>query len=181
MMDGTITAEKIVAATIKKPIVLTVKNFIDAEQLKADLAYSLVDLNNAFLNQVSLANHYGELHAKARHQVNDLKLKLEIAEAKIYRNTRDECVARDEKFTEPYLQNCVKSHRLVIALKNGVNEAIQVQSSAATAVEAFHQRKGMLELLGRAEISDKQGEMRIMDQAGRDAIIERAKARVANK
>lgn len=164
-----------------KPIVVTVKNYIDAAQLKVDLAYSLTDLQSAFLKQASLYSHYGDLHAMAKHQVNDLKLKLDIAEAKIYRNTRDRCLAADEKFTEPYLQSCVRSHALVIAFKKAINEAMQVASSASTAVEAFHQRKGMLEGLGRGENADKAGELRIMDQNAREGILERARARVANK
>ncbi len=163
----------------KKPIVFVVRNYIDAEQLKADLDYSLVDLTNAFLKQASLASHYGDLNGKATHQVNDIKLKIKIAQAKVYRNERDRCIDKGEKFTEPYLQNCVTAHPLVIALEKGLNEAKQVAASAAVAVEAFHQRKDMLKQLGQADLSERQGELRMMDQSARDQVLERARARVA--
>jgi hypothetical protein len=165
----------------RKPIVFKVKNFIDAEKFKADLTYSMVDLNDAFMKQAGLASYYGDLHAMAVHQVNDIKLKLKIAEAKVYRNTRDGAVEKGSKFTEPYLAACVTAHPLVIALEKGLNEAKQIAANCAVAVEAFHQRKGMLEQQGHDSRQERSGEFRIMEQSAREAILERAKARVASK
>ena len=178
MTEATPTIELPIA---RRKLVIKVRNFIDGEKLKSDMAYSLTNLNDAILKQHSMASHYGDLYALAQHQVNDLKTTLEVAEAKVYRNERDAAIKKGEKApSDAYLKVLVSAHDTIVAIKRAINEAKQVSSMASGAVEAWHQRKDMLVQLSVGERTDKQGELRIMDRSAQEALLERARQRVSN-
>ena len=163
-------------------VTIKVVNFIDGEKLKADLAYSMADLTDAMMKQASMASHYADLAAMATHQVNDLKTSLEVAESKVYRNERDAAIAKGEKTpSDAYLKVLVIAHPTIIAIKRAINEAKQVSAIAHGAVNAWDHRKSTLVQLAAGERTDKQGELRIMDQSARDAILERARQRVSDQ
>ena len=137
----------------------TVKQFIDATQLKADLSFSTADIHTAMMNQAQLLTHYGILAAKASRQVDDIKLLIENAEARVYRLLRDKAVADKEKVTEVQLEKQVSIQSQVVSFKRGLNEARQIEDICKVTVEAFRHRKDMLVQQGAYSREEMKGEM----------------------
>jgi hypothetical protein len=162
----------------KPRVSLRVVNYIDGDKLKEDVAYSEADLNSAFQQQSSLFVHYATLHAKAERQVDDLKLTLEAAESKVYRNLRDAAAEKSEKVTEAQLEKTVSGTEVIINLKKLLNEAKQVAAIAKGAVEGFKQRRDMLIQSGADQREELKGELRLAARAARDDVLERQKDRV---
>lgn len=149
---------------------MQVKNFIDATQLKEDMAYSLADLTSAMASQASLFVYYGTLHAKAAKQLDDLEMLLEIAESKVYRTLRDAAIAAGEKPSVAHLEKEVQAHKKVVEFKRAVNEAKQIEAVAKTAVEAMKQRRDMLIQHGASEREDRKGELRVMERTQAESV-----------
>lgn len=140
---------------------LTVRNYIEANKLKEDLSYSDTGLSSAMMEQAPLFAHYGAQHAKAQRQVNSLKNRLELLEAKVYRTLREQAIADGEKVTENSLGKDVAAHKAVRACKNALEEAIQIEANARIAVEAFRQRKDMLVSQGLISREEMRGDVAI--------------------
>ena len=145
-----------------------VNQLIDAEQLKADLTYSLADLSAAMVSQAATFVHYGMLHAKAQRQVSTFELTLENMEAKVYRQLRDEAAISGAKVTEASLEKAVAVNDTIVALKKALNEAQQVEAMAKIAVEGFKQRKDMLVSQGMISREEMRGEVIIHGRQERE-------------
>jgi hypothetical protein len=154
--------------TAKEPVTYPVKDFIDARQLKSDLAYSPNDLTSAMMNQASMFSHYGVLAADASRQVDVVKMLLEQSEAAVYKLLRDQAAAAGEKVTEAQLEKQVARHSRVISMKKALNEAKRVESIGKTAVESFRHRRDMLVQLGLISREEMKGELRIGERNARD-------------
>lgn len=173
----------------KRKVLYTVKQFVDADTLRADLSYSTADLTGAMVTQASLLVHYGVLLAKASRQVDELKMLLETAEAKVYRKLRDAAVkaAKEggDKPTEAMLAKQVAADDYIISVNIALNEARQVEAIAKTAVEGFRHRKDMLIQLGLMAREEIKGEVSISRRQEadrlRDGQMERIKEALAAK
>ncbi len=164
-------------------IAYTVIEYVDAAQLKADLAFSLNNLSNANMQQASLIAHYGILHAKAMKQTATVEMLLENTRAVVYRKSREDLIARGEKFTEPMLESMVTRNTSVNAMRTALNEARQVEAIAKIAVESFRHRRDMLIQEGVKAREEMKGELYIAGQqamsetlaAQRDRYLQRAR------
>jgi hypothetical protein len=159
-------------APAPKPIPkITVTNFIDGKQARTDSSFSLADLSSAFQGQMSFRIHYGELKAKAERQVNDLKLKLEAAESRVYREIRDDMTKQNVKVTEKLLEQEMNAHRTILAIKLAINEAKQVFEVAKAVYEAFDDRQKMLMSAGAKDRVEMEGDIRMGVASARDASV----------
>jgi hypothetical protein len=160
-----------------------ITNFIDKDQVKKDLAYSLADLSTAMMQQASLYVHYGVLASQAAKQVDDFELLLDLGKSKIYRKLRDSYAAAGEKVAVATLDKEVDCDPVVISLRLALNEAKQVEAVARTAVDAFRQRKDMLIQHGSTEREEMRGELSLraksVAQEGVQAMGSRVAARLA--
>ena len=159
----------------KAPERLEVKQFIDAAQLRKDIAFSTSDLDSAMMGQASLFVYYGVLLAKASRQVDSFKVRLEIAEAFVYRKLRDELVKSGEKFSEPMLAAAVSKSLEVRQIKVALNEAKQIESVAKTAVEGFRHRRDMLVQQGLLQREELKGELTIAKKQAAEDVRANAK------
>lgn len=159
----------------------TVRNFIDADQLRRDVAYSNADIETAFMNQASMFIHYGVLAAKASKQVNDVKIILENQQAAVYRGARNEAAKLGEKVTEGMLENIVMRNPQIIATKRALNEAMQVESVAKAAAEGFRHRRDMLVQHGLRQREEMKGELAIGLAKARDDEAEALKQRIIDR
>ncbi|RWJ03400.1 hypothetical protein [Mesorhizobium sp.] len=149
-----------------------VRNYIDSAQLKADSAINKLDLSSAMLDQASRLVEYGELHAKAARQVDDVEIILENTIAAVARRLRDEAASSGEKVTETKLDQAVTRHPKVIAAKKALNEAKQIEAVAKIAVEAFKHRRDMLVQLGAYERKEMEGEIAVRVRESREQRAE---------
>lgn len=155
------------------PTRFTVRNFVEPDQLKKDMGYSLADLSTAMMQQSALFVHYGVQAAKASKQVSDVKMLLEVTESKVYRALRDQFAREGQKITEGMLSNAVATHASVIGMRKALNEAMQIESVAKTAVEGFRHRRDMLVQHGLISREEMKGEVSIKR---REAIADEAEA-----
>ena len=168
--------------------VYSVRNFIDAAQLKTDLAYSPTDLTDAMMKQASLFAHYGALAAEASHQVDVVKMLLESTEATVYKLLRDDFAKRAEKVTEAQLEKLVAQNARTIAMKKALNQAKRIEAVGKTAVEAFRHRKDMLIQIGSTAREEMKGELTIAARSAhqdamdftRRAVMDQIKGNSAN-
>lgn len=142
-----------------------VRDFIDAAELKRDLAFSTNDLSSAMMQQPSLFSHYGILASNASRQVDVVKLLLENTEAAVYKILRDQAATNGEKVTEAQLDKLVTRHPRVIAMKKSLNEAKRVEANAKIAVESFRHRRDMLVQMGLISREEMKGDITIRAKA----------------
>ena len=163
-----------------------VRSYVDPVQLKKDLAFSLADLSSAMMAQASLFAHYGTQAALASRQVNDLEMLIEVTEGKLYRAFRDEALkAKDkdkaDKPTEAALKSRVQSDGRLVALQRSLNEALQIESLAKTAVEAFRHRRDMLVQQGLISREEIKGEVSISRRREIEEASEEQRKRVMER
>lgn len=163
------------ADPVKERPAYQVKSFIDAEQLRRDLAYSQNDLTGAMMTQPSMFAHYGVLAADASRQVDVVEMLLENAEAAVYKIIRDEFAAKGEKTTETMLDKTVMRHPMVRNMKKALNEAKRVEALGKTAVEAFRHRRDMLIQHGLISREEMKGDVYIRGQVSREVAQESQK------
>ena len=154
-----------------------VKNFIDAEQLRRDLAFSDTDLSSAMMEQAAMFAHYGVLAAEAARQVDVVKLLLENTEAAVSKLIRDEIASTGEKLTEAAIAARIARHPRVIAMKKALNEAKRVEATAKIAVESFRHRRDMLVQMGLISREEMKGELRIAEKNIHEKSLELQKQR----
>lgn len=160
------------ASTI--PVGYQVRDFIDADRLREDLAFSDANLSDAMMRQAALFSHYGVLAAQASRQVDVVKLLLENTEAAIYNMLRGRAAAQGEKTTEVQLEKAVSRADRVVAMKKALIEAKQVEANAKTAMEAFRHKRDMLVQVGLISREELKGDLRM--SAAQDAARIRAEA-----
>jgi hypothetical protein len=164
---------------------VAVKNHIDPDKLKADLAYSLTNLSDAMMHQAGLHAHYTELLARCSRQVDDIELVLEVQEAKAFRKIRDALVAEEKKVVVSEIERDVRADPTIIAVKRALNAAKQVEATAKGAVKAFEQRKDMLVQHGADGRQEREGDLRTMGRLQREAndaaVVERLRQRVTQQ
>lgn len=163
------------------PMGFEVKNFIDADEMRKDMAFSPNDIDTAMMQQASLFAHYGVLHADALRQVDTIKLLLENTEAAVYKLLRDKMASKGEKFTETLLEKLVSRHDRVVAMKKALNQAKRVEAIGKTAVEGFRHRRDMLIQQGVKMREELKGELRIAERTARDDAVEAQKAAVLER
>lgn len=161
-------------------ITYKVKNFIDADEMKRDMAFSPdpVGLSNAMVGQAALLARYGVILADASHQVDTVKMLLENVESVIYKTVREKKMKEGEKFTEPLLQSLVATHPRVVSAKKAVSEAKRVEAICKIAVEGFRHRRDMLIQQGSTSREEMKGELRINEASVRDSVLEAQKQSV---
>lgn len=159
---------------------ITVINHVDSSQLKQDLSYSSNDLTSAMMDQASLFAHYGVLLSQASAQVDKLKMLLEAAESRIYRQIRDAADLASEKTTEAQIKAGVAGHGRILEIKKALNEAKQIESLAKTAVEAFRHRRDMLIQHGLIEREEMKGQVSIMTKRAHEEQMQGVRERVSS-
>lgn len=159
----------------------TVKDFVDAAQLRKDMSFSPNDIDTAMMEQASLFTHYGILHADALRQVDTVKLLLENTEAAVYKMIRDKMADEGEKFTESLLEKTVSRHQRVIKMKRALNQAKRVEAIGKTAVEGFRHRRDMLIQQGVKMREEMKGELRVVARSAQQDAMDAQKASVLER
>lgn len=137
------------------------KKFIDPDQLKQDVSFTESELDSAMMTQAALFAHYGVLNADALHQVDKFKLVIEVKEARVAQQIRDEAAEAGAKTTEKGIEQQLSLSPEIIELKKALNEAKTQSEIARTTLEALRQKRDMLIQIGVARRGEREGELRI--------------------
>lgn len=160
---------------------INVDPVIDENQLKADLSYSPQNLSEAMVKQASLFEHYASLASRASRQVDDLKLTLEVREAKVDRAIRDDAAAAGEKVTEASIAKRIDAHPEIVNAKKAINEAKQIEANAKAAAEAFRHRRDMLVQHGLLMREELKGDVSVRARAEASRDVEEQQERVLQR
>lgn len=158
-----------------------VVNFIDAEKLSKDVAFSPNDLDSAMMQQASMFSYYGVLAADAARQVDAVKMMLEDTESIVYKAIRAKYDREGTKFTETLLEKGVATHPRVKAMKQALAEAKRVENIGRTAQEAFRHRRDMLVQTGYMRSHEMKGQAIVSKRDARADALEDQKARALER
>lgn len=139
-------AEPAPSQQAKKPKVLA---FINQTALKEDLAFSPNTIDDAMMTQASLFAHYATQAAKAQLQADRLKSQVELVEAMIDKEIRDEANDLSKKITEALVEKSIRLDARYQEAVNNYNEAKMVATMTKSVTEAFTQRRDMLVQIGK--------------------------------
>jgi hypothetical protein len=161
------------------------KVFVDADQLKKDLAVNPNDLDDAVTSQAPMFVHYAQQAAYARRQYEKSKLAAEIMESQLDSAWRKKLAEDGGKVTEKMVENAVKADPRYAKAHNQVIEARALFDIANDAREAYMQRKDMIVQVSVDRRREREGQMRILaakegenaTQSGREAALAAEAAR----
>jgi len=165
----------------KEQTIYNVREFVDAVQLKRDIAYSKNNLDDAMMNQAAMFAHYGVLAAEASRQVDVIKMLLQNVEAAVYKMTSDEKATAGEKVTVPMMDSLVARHSRVIDMKKALNDAKRVEATAKIAVEAFRHRRDMLIQHGLISREEMKGNLYIAERSVREQVLDTQKSSILDR
>lgn len=147
-----------------EPEEFPVRNFVDPDELAADIDLNGVEINSAFIDQTSLCVLYGSKAALASRQSSMLKITRDAVIAKVAQQLRDEAVANKEKLTEKALEERVTLNKKVLRARHRYTIAVQVEEEAKAALEAIRHRRDMLIQLGAQAREESKGGLVLKSQ-----------------
>jgi len=163
----------------QKPKKKLVKTYFNPVAFKEDIAINPVDINNAFFSQAALFAHYSTQHAKANEQVENIKLRLDVEEARLFAEHRNNQLAGGEKATEKVIMAAVTTDPRYIRLRKAYNEARAIAEMLKGASGAFVHRRDMLVQIGAANREELKGEIRIKQIEAKEDRAERSLRRAS--
>lgn len=168
----TAAAAPAIATRPSKPVAAAaaLRDFIDADQLKADLEFTTTNITFAMTRQAALFAHYSRLAADAQYQADRMKQQVELVEATLNQRIRDGLIAAAMKFTEKTIDNMVMQDTSYQEAASRANEAKAIAKMVDTAADSFRHRKDMLIQVGADLRLEKQGELRTKEHPGEAAL-----------
>jgi hypothetical protein len=149
----------------------------DAEQFMKDVSINDADLSGAILTHASLFAHYAVMDAQAQHQVDKLKLALDVRSARADKKVREGMANSGIKVTESGVEQEIKRSAEYLAAVTALNAAKEVAAMTHTALDAFRQRRDMLIQLGVAAREEMKGEVRVLNAEAAKRNSEELRAR----
>lgn len=156
MSESTSTADTAKAAP--PPL----KQFIDLNELKKDVAINPNDLDSALTEHAALYVHYAVNTVDARRQHERLKHAFEILEARLDAEYR-ESLAEGKKPTEAAIRNALVADKRWSSAQARVIEAQSIWKRCEIAERAMEQRKDMILELARDRRKEKEGQLKVME------------------
>jgi hypothetical protein len=135
---------------------------IDLDQFQKDVEIG-GDLDQGFRKQAGLFAHYAVQHYRAVRQEASAKILMEVTEAQVDKELRDDAIGDDtkpaKKITDKSVEASIARDIRYVKAQRAYNEAKALASLANNALEAFKQRRDMLIQLGASEREEMKGEM----------------------
>jgi hypothetical protein len=129
-----------------------VQMFLDQAEVRRDVMFDQLDLSGSMARQSGHVAYYGELAARAEHQVAYLKRSLEIMEARLIKNLRAIYAARnDPKVSETRLEKEIRLDPGYIDLQSQLADAKYVQAVTQSVLSALQDRRAMMLQTARSD------------------------------
>lgn len=149
--------------------VFNLKTFVDVDVLREDIKVNPNDLQSAFYDQAAKAAHYGSQAVKAQHQADRCKQAMEIIEAQIDRELRDQAVG-SKKPTEAEISKSILLDSRYQKAQWRFHEAREIAGLAREAANAFTHRRDMIVQAAKHDLEERKGEMRMTDNSLSDRM-----------
>ena len=149
------------------------KTFVDADELKRDIAINPTDLDTAMIEHPSLYVHYATQTVNARRQHERLKSAFEILEARLDKHYRESFAEEGKKVTENVIRSAIVTDSRWATMNARVIEAQSIWKLCEVAERAFDQRKDMILEVARDRRKEKEGAMRVLEQTeARERVLD---------
>jgi hypothetical protein len=145
---------------------MEIRNFINPDQAMRQLAVDEMNLNDSFVKQAGHFSFYAAKHAQAERQEHRAKFNIEIQEATIDKELRQEARANKEKITETQITRLITLRPEYQDALNDHIEAKQISNVCKSVAESFRQKRDMLIQLGADQREEKKGAPRILESVG---------------
>lgn len=156
----------------KKNEIAPLQKFIDTDKLKTDVSVNPNDLDDALMSHASLYVYYAEQTTKARRQYERTKSGLEILEATLYRQFREQFSAEGRKTTEKELESAIKTDLKWSAAEARLIDAQAIWKLCEAAESAFVQRKDLILEVARDRRKEREGQLRVSEANNlRDGVL----------
>lgn len=126
-----------------------VNDFIDMEQVTADVKVDPNNIENSLLSMASIYARYGLLVAKARIQRDGYKSRRGLIAAKLEKAIRDQAIEDEVKMTNPQVAAAVDRHPQMVSAELNLNEASAVLAACQETLSAVSMKRDMLVQLNK--------------------------------
>lgn len=140
---------------------LSLNEFVNADQLKRDVAFDPNDLDPAVREHAALFVHYSNLARLARRQFEQMKVTVDVLCSRLYAIHRERLLKEGGKATEALIEASVKSDPRYYAAQKKLIDARAIYDLASDAREAFSQRKDMIIQTSVDRRRERDGELRV--------------------
>lgn len=140
------------------------KTFIDPDALQRDLHFTETSISTAMIRQAALFAHYSTLSAQAKFQYDRCKQSVELYQANLDQQLRDDLTTAGTKFTEKVIEAMVLKDSGYQAAITRMHEAKAIASMVDTAADSFRHKKDMLIQVGADLRQQKQGELVMLEK-----------------
>jgi hypothetical protein len=147
---------------------LDLREYVNVEQLKADVSIDLHDLDNTMRKHASMFVHYSNLARLARRQYESMKRTVEVLEKKLYMVHRERMTGEGKKPTEAAIDAAVKVDPRWMAAQRKEIDARAIFDLADSAREAFAHNRDMLIQVSSDRRREREGELRM--NAAKDTV-----------
>lgn len=148
--------------------------YIEPEQLQADVEINPTNLTEAMTKHASLYTHYAIQAVRAQRQFDRWKTALEVLESQLDAQIRQAAADDGKKTTENGIKSAVTNDPRWKACQTRLIEAKQMRELCDAALMCFVHRKDMLLQLARDAAAERAGDLRVSAlTAGTEASRER--------
>lgn len=152
-----------------------------AQQLIRDTSISPEDLDSAFISQASLFAFYAEQSRIANKKVDNFKMRIDMVEAELDKEIRDEAALTSSKITEKSIEQEIKRSERYQKAVMSYNDAKAMAQLLRDSLDALKQRKDMLIQLGNNQREEFRSKLLMNEKPTQDEMKERRKSFVSEK
>lgn len=122
-----------------------------AAQMMEDVAFTVENLDKAYIEQASLFCYYAEQSRMASKKMDNFKLRIGTVEADLDRSIRNEAVTTGVKVTEKAIEQSIARDEKYVKCVMAYNDAKATNQLLRDILESFKQRSTMLVQLGSSQ------------------------------
>lgn len=135
-----------------------VQTYVAPAQVQRDIAIDSLDLSASMLTQSGHVSYYGELLARAKHQMDFAKLRMEMVEAQTIKDLRGVYAARQEKaISETRLEKEVRLVPAFVDAQKQFIDARYVFGTIESVMLALDHRRSTLLQIAKGEAQERWG------------------------
>ena len=159
--------------TVAEKVSDGLKRFIDPDQMKIDVNINPTDLDSAMMEHASLFVHYATQTVNARRQYERIKNAVEILEATLDAEYRQQFADEGKKATEAMITNAIKADKRWSSAQAKEIEAQSIWKLCEVAESALIQRKDLILEVARDRRKEREGQLRVLEESAmRDKVLD---------
>lgn len=147
--------------------------YINLDEMKADLAIDLTNLTDAMAKQTGLYVHYASKAVRAKRQHERFKAALEVIEAQLNSTYRTTLKEESPKTTEDQIRSAVVNDARWKSMSARVIDSEEIYRLTDVAVRALDHRRDMLLQIARDAAREQAGPLRVQTNiASKERLLE---------